>query len=512
MPIASDRQSSINVGLIADAVPNTIAAPKPVTDFMDAFRSGFITVDDINKRVRQNVAEEDQLKTSLAANELKRKEIGQAASLAPVNFELTKGKMEADRIKQQLEAAKLNEGLIMQTGTPEEKQALMEKTQELSDQAEYIKYYGRLPDTFTIKSAGEFPEFEQWLKTSDWNDQLEAIDQAGEPQPSSPTAGMLDQNGQPIEPMPSEKIGAQDPEQIRRRAEMKAQTLAEARSFYNKLKTERQKGETVRKGTPEYLQALRNKLEGFKSQQAQKEVMLKAAPGILETQAKAVVEAPKKQADKIENLRKEISQDKSLETYRKKVQEYSFVKTLASRPDLNKAQQVQLLYSTIRSFDPESVVREGEIRLFQGAESIKGRFNFFLQRFNEGGVLTPEMVQEISMMADQGLKDTKQQYAPTIDQWKKRASSMGLSEDQYYEVLPFAALDSSGTSGVKPSTAATSVAPATTATPTTQRSVLGKDPRGNPVREGDQFRLNGMVYQVVADSNNPKGYSMKRVQ
>lgn len=479
MPIASERQSSLNVGLMANAVPNTIAAPKPVSDFMDAFRSGFITVDDINKRTRQNVAETDQLKTALAAGDLQRKQIGQAAELSPVTFELTKGKMEADKIKQQLEAAKLNEALVMQTGTPEEQKALMEKTQQLTDQAEYIKNYGRLPDTFTLPQQ-QLPPFEQWLKASDYNDTLQAIDEAEKGESTSPTAGMLDQNGQPMEPMPSEKVGLQSTEQVARRAEMKAQTLKEAKAVYDQLNAERRKGETVKRGTPEYFKALRDKLESFRSQQSQKEVMLKAAPNILEQEAKLRTEEPKRKAAEEQqaasNLGQTIRGDKVLENNRNAAIYADSAQSLINEPDIqtNVSKQKALMYQVIKAWDSSSAVREGEIGFMAKSEGLKNQlYNLEQNIVGKGSLLAPDQISNLRGMLTSLRQNHDSAFRQKWNEYQNTAKKAGISDETFRTLIP-----------PLPSEAPKTTPSSGTTTAATPRKVLAKNANNVEIVEG----------------------------
>lgn len=433
MPIASERQSSVNAGLMAGAVPETIAAPKPVSDFMEAFRTGFITVDDINKRVRQNVAETDQLKTSLAAGDLQRKQIGQAAELSPVNFELTKGKMEADRIKQQLEAAKLNEALVMQTGTPEEQKALMEKTQQLTDQAEYIKNYGRLPDTFTLPQQ-PLPPFEEWVKDSDYNDTLQAIEEAGGTDTSSLNQ-VKDGTGQPFELQPSQ-------EQLARRATMKAQTLNEAKAVYDQLNAERRKGETVKRGTPEYYKALRDKLESFRSKQAEREVMLKAAPNILETEAEQRAKAPERakavEKEKASALQTTLQKDKVFEAARDGAEYFRMAEKLATDPNTkdNPMAQKALVYSVVKAWDPGTAVKEGETKMMMGNAGLGNTIQRFVGNLDSGMVLTPEQLKQVADMARSMASMQKGVYDSRLADYRKMASESGISDESFKLMMP----------------------------------------------------------------------------
>lgn len=98
MPGISDSpQVAINTAPIA-----AIGSEQPVTpalnDFMQAFRSGFITVDDLTRRAKQSAVDTSNLQTTLSANDLQRKKTA-------ADLELLPGQVSEAQTQQQIQAA-----------------------------------------------------------------------------------------------------------------------------------------------------------------------------------------------------------------------------------------------------------------------------------------------------------------------------------------------------------------------------------------------------------------------
>lgn len=434
MPIASERPTSVNAGLMANAVvePQSTA----VNSFMDAFKSGFLTVDDINKRVRGNVAEQDALKTSLAANELKRKEIAQEGELAPVKFQLAKGQTELEQLKQQLAQTQVQEGLVMATGTPEEQQQLMEKKKALQDQAEYIGYFGSLPESLKVGNGDEMPEFQDWVKNSPYSDAY-----AKSRGPLKPLPTLTKEEEQTLPPAEQELRLKTRYDQADAEDAATASTMEEAMQVYNQLK-EKSQGTTAVKGTPEYLNALRDKLEAHRSTLKEREVRLQAAPQAIvagvKAEAETKVAAQKQEAEKRNNFQKEIAEDKLLMKYRSQLGYYNQVQRLASDPDTvnNPAMQKALMYSVIRAWDPDSAVRDGEINFLASRPGLQNVWDQMVGSLTNGRRLTTSQLQELKAMADKSLQISQGSVEGSLKAYRDRASRMKIPPSEFASFIP----------------------------------------------------------------------------
>lgn len=100
-------------------------------------------------------------------------------------------------------------------------------------------------------------------------------------------------------------------------------------------------------------------------------------------------------------------------------------------------QDVGALYSLIKMFDPESVVKEGELKLTDSARSVWGRANTLASKMGKNPrVLDKKTLQEIQKAANLIYGEAQQQYKmqvkPVLDQAKKR----GIDESEYSMIDP----------------------------------------------------------------------------
>ena len=157
--IASDRASGINTAPIA-LVGADNPTPPALGDFMAAFRSGFLTVDDVNKRTRANISETDALKTQLQSGDLQRR-------LAPKAFENAQAAQElqgqqtaaaTELLPGATEVSQLQQDLQRRIGDINNRKLHPDKNirQAALDEELEVQYqqaYGNLPESF--ESSGE---------------------------------------------------------------------------------------------------------------------------------------------------------------------------------------------------------------------------------------------------------------------------------------------------------------------------------------------------------------------
>lgn len=84
---------------------------------------------------------------------------------------------------------------------------------------------------------------------------------------------------------------------------------------------------------------------------------------------------------------------------------------------------LQLVYATVKALDPTSVVREGEIKLFQGTANLKNQLQGALSTAIKGQPLTPDQKQNVVTLIGQLEKTNKdvfmQHEAPTLNQARR---------------------------------------------------------------------------------------------
>jgi hypothetical protein len=90
------------------------------------------------------------------------------------------------------------------------------------------------------------------------------------------------------------------------------------------------------------------------------------------------------------------------------------------------------IYGFVKSLDPGSVVREGEIDLMNSAKSIVEQMKGTAERAQRGNLFTPEMRARMQMLSDQLLAISQQSYARGEQSFQRRLESMqtrGLNID-----------------------------------------------------------------------------------
>lgn len=84
---------------------------------------------------------------------------------------------------------------------------------------------------------------------------------------------------------------------------------------------------------------------------------------------------------------------------------------------------LQLVYATVKALDPTSVVREGEIKLFQGTANLKNQLQGALSTAIKGQPLTPEQKQNVVTLIGQLEKTNKDVFLkheePTLNQARR---------------------------------------------------------------------------------------------
>lgn len=99
----------------------------------------------------------------------------------------------------------------------------------------------------------------------------------------------------------------------------------------------------------------------------------------------------------------------------------------------NASNQLISLYTLIKSLDPESVVREGEVALASQANSYLGRFGDSFARISEGRVINPKVTTDLAdatiRLTDEWLKTAQRRES----QYKAQAGVIGVGDpfDKY---------------------------------------------------------------------------------
>lgn len=95
------------------------------------------------------------------------------------------------------------------------------------------------------------------------------------------------------------------------------------------------------------------------------------------------------------------------------------------------------LYSVIKLYDPDSVVREGEIKLTEGAKSVWGRAATAVSKAGANPrVLDRNVLLQMKHAADTIYGEAMQDYSATIDPVIKQAKQRGISDDRLNQIDP----------------------------------------------------------------------------
>ncbi len=107
---------------------------------------------------------------------------------------------------------------------------------------------------------------------------------------------------------------------------------------------------------------------------------------------------------------------------------------------------LSVIYETVKLFDPGSVVREGEIKLFRSAQSVPQEIRALVSRWNSGRVLLPEMRQQIAALVDRKIGEQQNAVAPVQHEFGAMARRYGVESDSAF-IAPGV---STGKKGVSP--------------------------------------------------------------
>ncbi len=172
---------------------------------------------------------------------------------------------------------------------------------------------------------------------------------------------------------------------------------------------------------------------------------------------RALADIAKGQRDITLGTKQDQFRDKQTQTFRdhlngspsyKNWQTMSNLNTMAQESVKNPSpyNDLQLVYATVKALDPTSVVREGEIKLFQGTANLKNQLQGALSTAVKGQPLTPEQKQNVVTLIGQLEKTNKDVFLkheqPTLNQAKRIGLKLNEIDPMLDDEQP-----TSGTSG-----------------------------------------------------------------
>lgn len=449
--IASDRGPGIQVSPIASAGTELQITPA-VADLQDAFRSGFINVEDIARRFQDDRLAADAEKTQLQAGDFQRKlapgafqnaqagqaltadQIQAAQKVLPGQTQLTLGGQDAALQAQRHEAAANSE---------DEATRLAE--QEFRETRLYEQLHGHpAPKSISVPAAN--PEailpFEQWVEQEHGGDIVKQVNEFGknlddrEPEDKIVEEVNKFKSGFPLNSTEDNQARAQfentlraqvaqhpTPDQLRaqfenqRRAEV-ANNPAVRTEYQNYVNKTSKQQDVVKPGSPEYLAILQQRNQIAQQNAAVTGAKLKALPGVIEAQARAASEAPAKEKQAAAALQKEYGTRQEIQDLRKvQAAYYKLDRLLDPSVPPTAARDQGAVFSWMKILDPGSTVREGEYATAKNARGVPDKISALYNQVLTGQILSPAQRVSFKEAVEPVYLGQVQAAAPTIKQF-----------------------------------------------------------------------------------------------
>lgn len=410
-----------------DVNVSSLGALPSFNSFIDLYRSGFITAEDIKKRkivgtTDAEAAREENIARKAGA-EQSQIDIGE---IRPRQRQLTTKQLEGATAEQSLfNRMNSNDTTVSHPAREEFSQ------RQLDAQATIV--YGT-PSPNLFKSTKRKPEdFDSWV-----NRQVNAF-------------------------QGSEKARAEYQNDLEERGEQGQE--------YAKYK-EAVKNETVplTPGTPEYKLALREHVHDALQYEQLAQINFDVMKESAIARSKAEAERPVKSAATAAELRKEYSQLPQLHDFEKVDAAYhKLLATTDPSVEPTPLRDQASIFSWMKILDPGSTVREGEYASVKNARGVPDRIRNFYNQALSGQILTPEQrnqLREASGPVYQGQVDN---VAPRVRQYLKQEQEAGLSPGTVVPIEHRALLETKA-AGAKAPTSPKSALPANFAPPTSQET------------------------------------------
>lgn len=257
MGIETDRAPAVNANLLASIGSEHSTVDPALGDFMSAFRSGFITVDDLRQRAQNVPLEFSNRETALQVNDLRRKQVQGAGELLPGQLDLARQEQEIQNIElptRKIVATQQAKEAELYASDPEAYRAQLADRQT---ESAYRQLAGRPAPTYIEVKNPEPP-----MSLKDFTAQRaddfakKAMDFVSRHPPGDP------KNDEAFEKF---------------REEEQARTTQDWLEYVQSAKTVR-----APKGSAAYAEALHKEVEKLGDAAAAKGARIKALPGILE--------------------------------------------------------------------------------------------------------------------------------------------------------------------------------------------------------------------------------------
>lgn len=421
--IASDRPTGIQINPIT-SIGTEVPVTPAVGDLMDAFRQGFITTEDIQRKFQQDRLANDAEKTQLQASDFQRQ-------LAPGEFQNAQAAqgLTADQIqaaKQTLPGATSLTLGGQQAGLQAQKHDALANSddeatrlaeQQFRETRKYELNNGHAaPKSINIPAPENAENFSTWFNREKGKD-IEKVADGFEGISQDDAEKRAQKNianfssGFPLNSVQDNQARAafaqQQNQQVQDLSDRRDAYVSQAwksmvespqiqDEYQNHLKEVTTR--TVKPGDPEYLAELQKRNSLFDQNTAVTAAKVKALPEVLgkraEYEAKAAAGDPVAKEKVASGLRDEISKDKGMTTLS---EENKFAKRILdltdpqTHPTPSNADALAALEGYIKLLDPNAVIRQGKLVVTQEMTPKLEQLGKLVSRVysTKGGFLSP---------------------------------------------------------------------------------------------------------------------------
>jgi hypothetical protein len=103
----------------------------------------------------------------------------------------------------------------------------------------------------------------------------------------------------------------------------------------------------------------------------------------------------------------------------------------------NPGEQVTALYSFVKTLDPGSAVKEGEVALAQSMSSVMGKVETAFNKVGKGQVVDSETISNINKEILRLEELSKKSYDTRLGIYREQISARGIPEDAMKQVDPY---------------------------------------------------------------------------
>ena len=399
--IASDRGG---VSAATIAAPGVQVTPA-IADFMQAFRQGAITTDDLIKRGFQLPAEVEQARQT--TQDLR--------EIAPLRREAQKGaltsEIELQPRKQELQAGQLNEAIRALPTEAEQQASEAERAKNAQIRNSLVSTVPGVREK-TIAGLSNEQVFDLWT-AAHGQPPPEKIEIPGEGGVSEPA---------PIDEWYVNNFG-NVPEGVSGKDFYERPDIQARYQAY--VKEAKNRPLTLFKGTDEYNARLREDLKETNLKEAIQGLKLKAVGTGFEAQAKASAESPAKALTEAKQARTTYGTRQEIQDLRKVQAAYYKMKNILDPKEPPSAPKDQAaIFSWMKILDPGSTVREGEYATAKNARGVPDSIRAWLNQAIDGQILSPEQRKLFGQAVEPIYQGQVQAATPTINQFLQEEENL----------------------------------------------------------------------------------------